>query len=100
MFELNSVFADVVYIGSIHPRHRDNCVAMLSAGKPVLCEKPLAVNLKQVKHMTDTARQKQCLLMEVNQTKKDTSLEAPKITVDDSVYIYNSNCKQTSIQPG
>ncbi len=83
VFELNSVFADVVYIGSIHPCHRANCVAMLSAGKPVLCEKPLAVNLKQVKHMTDTARQKQCLLMEVNQTKECTLLAATKLTVYD-----------------
>lgn len=36
----------------------------LNAGKAVLCEKPLAINLAQVREMIDLARQKKVFFME------------------------------------
>ena len=41
---------------------------MLNAGKHVLCEKPLGLNLRQVKEMTGLARKKGVLLAEASRT--------------------------------
>ena len=35
---------DVVYIGTPHRYHKENTLLCLSAGKAVLCEKPLTMN--------------------------------------------------------
>src|SRR5690606_19976890 len=35
---------DVVYISTPHSLHRENTLLCLDAGKPVLCEKPFAIN--------------------------------------------------------
>ena len=61
-------FTDIVYVGAIHPVHHSLCSLMLNAGKHVLCEKPLGLNLKQVNQMTDLARKNGVLLAEVSQT--------------------------------
>ena len=55
---------DVVYIGSINPAHLELCKMMLEAGKPVLCEKPLAINVREVKEIIDLAKKKNVFLME------------------------------------
>ena len=36
---------DIVYVSNIHPAHKDTSILMMSHGKRVLCEKPLAVSL-------------------------------------------------------
>ena len=38
---------------------------MLNSGKHVLCEKPMAMNYKEVKEMIDLAKEKGLFLMEV-----------------------------------
>lgn len=55
---------DAVYIASINSQHYAAAKACLEAGKAVLCEKPMCVNLAQTKALLDTARQRGVLLME------------------------------------
>lgn len=55
---------DVVYIATTNNMHFEHTMMCLEAGKAVLCEKPFASNLSQVKQMIDKAREKQVFLME------------------------------------
>ncbi|MBO0981726.1 aldo/keto reductase [Microbacterium sp. SD291] len=48
---------DAVYVSSVHTAHPALAIAALSAGKAVLCEKPLAVNHGTAMAMVDAARQ-------------------------------------------
>lgn len=42
---------ELVYVSNVHTAHKDTCIPLLQAGKPVLCEKPLSVNAKDTKEM-------------------------------------------------
>lgn len=55
---------DVVIIGSPHPRHAEQTIACLNAGKHVLCEKPMGINSQQVEAMIAAAQANQRFLME------------------------------------
>ncbi|XP_056398262.1 trans-1,2-dihydrobenzene-1,2-diol dehydrogenase-like [Hyla sarda] len=55
---------DVVYVGAIHPAHRDLVLLFFNHGKNVLCEKPMAMNLTEVKEMISDARKHCVFLME------------------------------------
>jgi predicted dehydrogenase len=55
---------DVIYVASPHSTHCEHTLMCLDAGKHVLCEKPLAVNLQEANLMMDRARQQECFLME------------------------------------
>ena len=57
---------EVVYISTIHPQHAPHCKLALSHGKHVLCEKPLAMNLKQTKEVFKLAKTKGLFVMEVS----------------------------------
>lgn len=61
---VNDPLVDVVYIATPHNMHCINTLMCLDAGKHVLCEKPLAVNASEVKHMIDKAGEKGLFLME------------------------------------
>lgn len=65
--------ADVVYIGVIHPYHLSTCLLFANAKKNVLCEKPLAMNTKEVKEILASAKRNDVFLMEVRtvQSKKE-----------------------------
>lgn len=56
--------SEVVYIGSLNPSHFEHVKMMLNAGKHVLCEKPLTINLKLTKELIDLAKSKKRFLME------------------------------------
>lgn len=60
---------DGIYVATPHPLHVSSTVLALRAGKPVLCEKPFAVNSAQAKLMIDTAREKNLTLMEAMWTR-------------------------------
>ena len=55
---------DVVYIGTPHALHTPNAILMLSHGKAVLSEKPIAVNLSELDKMIAAARENKRLLVE------------------------------------
>ncbi|KAM4650885.1 trans-1,2-dihydrobenzene-1,2-diol dehydrogenase-like [Discoglossus pictus] len=55
---------DVIYIGTLHTVHRDVTLMFLQNGKHVLCEKPLAMNSKEVEELISTAQIHNVFLME------------------------------------
>lgn len=60
---------DVIYIATPHNLHYENTLLCLNNNKAVLCEKPFAMNLNQVKAMIALAREKKVFLMEALWTK-------------------------------
>lgn len=55
---------DVVYVAGIHPVHAEQAVMFLDAGKHVLVEKPMALNVAQVDSMIEAAARNDRFLME------------------------------------
>ncbi|XP_034670309.1 trans-1,2-dihydrobenzene-1,2-diol dehydrogenase [Drosophila subobscura] len=55
---------DVVYIGVLNPQHYEVSLLMLNSGKHVLCEKPLAMNKKQVEGILAAAKANKRFFME------------------------------------
>ena len=55
---------DAIYLATPHPFHIENTLACLEGGKPVLCEKPFAINAKEAAIMISAARKKDVFLME------------------------------------
>ncbi|CAG7727409.1 unnamed protein product [Allacma fusca] len=55
---------DVVYIGTLHTEHIRQVKQALDYGKHVLCEKPLAMNVKETKELVEYARKKKLFFME------------------------------------
>lgn len=53
-----------VYIGTLHPFHLEWIMKVVQAGKHVLCEKPITMNLREAKRAHQMARDKRCLLRE------------------------------------
>ncbi|CAK8679886.1 trans-1,2-dihydrobenzene-1,2-diol dehydrogenase-like [Clavelina lepadiformis] len=54
----------IVYIGNLNTQHFSTTKLMLSSGKHVLCEKPLAVNVNETKALFKIAKAKNLFLME------------------------------------
>lgn len=66
---LNCPDLDVVYVATPHTGHHENTLACLKAGIAVLCEKPLAVNLREAQQMIYTAQEEKVFLMEAIWTR-------------------------------
>lgn len=60
---------DAIYIATPHALHHDNTLLCLNHGKAVLCEKPFAMNLREVESMITRSREKNVLLMEALWTR-------------------------------
>ena len=60
---------DVVYVATPHPMHRDNAILALNAGKPVLVEKPFAMNASEATEIVTAARQRGLFAMEAMWTR-------------------------------
>ena len=60
---------NVIYISTPHNLHKENTLLCLRAGKPVLCEKPFAINAKEATEMIRLARERQIFLMEAMWTR-------------------------------
>lgn len=59
---------DAVYIASPNSLHAEQAIVMMENKKHVLCEKPLASNVREVERMIATARKHNVLLMEALKT--------------------------------
>jgi predicted dehydrogenase len=60
---------DVVYVATPHPMHCANAVLALRAGKPVLVEKPFAMNAQESIEMVEVAREMGLFAMEAMWTR-------------------------------
>ena len=60
---------DIIYIATPNHLHHSNTLMCLNAGKPVLCEKPFALNSSQVQEMIELAQRKNLFLMEALWTR-------------------------------
>ena len=61
---INDSDIDAIYVATPHPSHKENVIAALNAGKPVLCEKPFAVNAAEAREMVAAAKANDVALME------------------------------------
>ena len=61
---INDADIDAIYVATPHPSHKENVIAALNAKKPVLCEKPFAVNATEAKEMVTAAKANNVTLME------------------------------------
>ena len=60
---------DAIYVSSPHPMHCENTLLCLNADKPVLCEKPFALNAREAESMVQCARGRGLFLMEAMWTR-------------------------------
>ena len=68
-----ALFADpdveAVYVATPHAQHAEVVRAALTAGKAVLCEKPVTVNAREAAELVDLARERGVFLMEAVWTR-------------------------------
>jgi predicted dehydrogenase len=55
---------DLVYVATEHSEHAADCLLALDHGKPVLCEKPFALDAEQAARVADAARRRGLFCME------------------------------------
>jgi predicted dehydrogenase len=60
---------DAVYVATPHPQHVENTLLALNAGKPVLCEKPFAVNAIEAQAMVSASIDNGVALLEAMWTR-------------------------------
>lgn len=60
---------DVIYVGTPHSFHAENVMLCLNARKPVLCEKPFAINAREAEACIQLAEEKGLFLMEAIWTR-------------------------------
>jgi predicted dehydrogenase len=60
----NDPEVDIIYVATPHNSHADWSILAMNSGKHILCEKPLAVNQKQVISMIEAAQRNNVFLME------------------------------------
>jgi predicted dehydrogenase len=60
---------DVIYVATPHPMHRDDAILALEAGKPVLVEKPFAMNAAEAREIVAVARREGLFAMEAMWTR-------------------------------
>jgi dihydrodiol dehydrogenase / D-xylose 1-dehydrogenase (NADP) len=66
--DYKSVYIDpevnIVYIGTPHSYHKEQCLAAIAAGKHVLCEKPFTINAAEAEEVIAAANSKGVYIME------------------------------------
>jgi predicted dehydrogenase len=60
---------EVIYVATPHPSHRENAILALRAGKPVLVEKPFAMNAAEAAEIVAVAREEKLFAMEAMWTR-------------------------------
>lgn len=61
---LRNADVEAVYIATPHALHHEQALACLRRGIPVLCEKPMTINLEQAKELIAASRSQRTFLME------------------------------------
>ncbi|MFK5958419.1 MAG: Gfo/Idh/MocA family oxidoreductase [Lutibacter sp.] len=74
---------DIVYIATPHNSHKRYTILALEHKKAVLCEKPFAMNNKQVFKMIEASKKNQVFLMEAMWTRFLPSILAVKKRIDE-----------------
>jgi len=74
---------DVIYVATPHTGHMEWAIKAMQAGKHVLCEKPLGINLAEVQQMIDVAKQNNIFLMEALWSRFNPSIQRVKQIVDE-----------------
>ncbi|MFN5515724.1 MAG: Gfo/Idh/MocA family protein [Cyanobacteriota bacterium] len=69
---------DLIYIATPNSRHKEDCLSALSAGKGVLCEKPLALNAQEAGEIIAFAQIKNLFLMEALWTRFNPLIQKVK----------------------
>jgi len=64
-----------VYVATYHKSHMEYAILALENGKPVLCEKPFAINFNDAKKMTETAKKNKIYLMEGMWTRHNPAIK-------------------------
>lgn len=77
---------DAVYVGTIHPQHLPCVKICLEAGKSVLCEKPIALNSRQLNEMIELAGEKKLFFMEAMWTRYLPATRYIKEIIQDERY--------------
>lgn len=60
---------EIVYIGTLHPMHKECALLCLEAGKAILCEKPLTMNAQEAEEIVQAARENETFAMEAMWTR-------------------------------
>lgn len=76
---------DAVYIATPHITHKELTIMCLKKGIPVICEKPLGLNLAEVEEMVNVARENKVYLMEALWTRFLPSTLKLKEMIDQGV---------------
>ena len=66
---VGDVDVDVVYVATPNERHVHDALLALEAGKPVLCEKPFALDAEEARRIIETARRRRLFCMEAMWTR-------------------------------
>lgn len=55
---------DIIYLGTPHAFHKQNCLDAIAQGKHVLCEKPFTITAKEAEEVLTAAEAKRVFVME------------------------------------
>jgi predicted dehydrogenase len=73
---------DVIYIATPHTGHMEWAIKAMEAGKHVLCEKPLGINLSEVEKLVSVAKENKVFLMEALWSRFNPSIRKVKQLTD------------------
>jgi predicted dehydrogenase len=73
---------DIIYVASPHSFHKEHAILCLNNHKAVLCEKALALNLREVKDMINCAKENSSFLMEAMMVPQQPSYQEAKRLID------------------
>ena len=66
---VNDPEVELIYIATPHPFHKEQAMLCINHGKPILCEKPFAVNARDAKEVFDLAAEKGVFITEAIWTR-------------------------------
>ena len=73
---------DAIYVASPNAMHVADCLAVIAAGKAVICEKPFALDADGARRIADAARERDVFCMEAMWTRFIPSVIEAKARID------------------